>query len=68
MKLNTIREIAEKMSIDPGKMNKKELIRTIQEKEGYTPCFKTEPPSCEQFNCCWRDECKPQSLSVHVAC
>jgi hypothetical protein len=40
-------------------MDKKNLVRSIQEKEGNTPCFKTGLPFCNQYNCCWRSDCKP---------
>ena len=57
--MNEIREMAEKMGLIPGKMNKKALIRAIQEKEGNTPCFKRERYPCDQYDCCWRNDCKP---------
>ncbi len=59
MHMNTIRAIAKKMNIAPGSKDKKELIRFIQEQEGNIPCFKTEQPSCDQYDCCRRDDCKP---------
>jgi hypothetical protein len=60
--MNKIRAIAKKMSIDPGPMDKKELIRFIQEQEGNIPCFKTDQHSCDQDDCCWRDDCKPGEI------
>jgi hypothetical protein len=62
MHMNKIRAIAKKMSIDPGPMDKKELIRFIQEQEGNIPCFKTDQHSCDQDDCCWRDDCKPGEI------
>ncbi len=59
MHLNAIRDIAKKKRLDPGVMNKKELIRYIQEQEGNIPCFKTDQPFCDQEDCCWRSDCKP---------
>jgi hypothetical protein len=59
VKINEIRAIAEKMSLSPGKMKKEALIRAIQEKEGYTPCFKQGRYPCDQYDCCWRTDCKP---------
>lgn len=59
MKMNHIREIAKKMGVNPGAMNKQNLIRSIQEKEGYTPCFNTEQAACDQYDCYWRNDCKP---------
>ena len=59
MKINTIREIAKKMGVNPGAMNKQNLIRSIQEKEGNAPCFNTEQLACDQYDCSWRSDCKP---------
>jgi hypothetical protein len=60
--MNEIRRIAERMSVNPEKMNKKALIRSIQEKEGHMPCFKLERVSCTQYDCCWRNDCKPVEM------
>jgi len=62
VKMKNIREIAEKMHLKPGTMNKQDLIRSIQEKEGNTPCFKMEQPFCGQYDCCWRSDCKPGDM------
>lgn len=62
MNMNKIREIAKNMSINSGSRNKKDLIRCIQEKEGNIPCFKTDQPSCNQYDCCWRDDCQPGAM------
>ena len=59
MHMNKVREMAKRIRIDPGSMDKKELIRFIQEREGNIPCFKTSQPSCDQYDCCWRKDCKP---------
>jgi len=59
MNVQTIKAMAKKMSIEPGSMNKVELVRSIQEKEGNLPCFKTAQASCDQQDCCWRSDCKP---------
>ncbi len=59
MHMNKIKAIAKKMDLDSTSMGKKELIRSIQVKEGNIPCFKTNQPFCDQNNCCWRDDCKP---------
>lgn len=64
MNMNQVRERARKMAIDPGKMDRKTLVRTIQEKEGNFPCFKTGSPSCDQYDCCWRDDCKPGNAAA----
>lgn len=57
MTVKEIRAIAKKMSINPGKLKKAELIKTIQEQENNTPCFQTAVSSCDQTGCCWRTDC-----------
>lgn len=32
------------------------LICAIQEKEGFSPCFKTKE-ICTEFDCCWQRSC-----------
>jgi predicted metal-binding transcription factor (methanogenesis marker protein 9) len=57
MTIYEIRVIAKKMGIEPKKKNKADLIKTIQIKEGNTPCFKTAVINCNQEDCCWRRDC-----------
>ena len=57
MTIYDIRVIAKNMGINPRKMNKSDLIRTIQIKEGNTPCFKTAGSDCDQKDCLWRNDC-----------
>ena len=58
MVVKEIKAIAKKMGISVGKMKKADLIRTIQETEGNTPCFQTgNMETCGQENCCWRSDC-----------
>jgi hypothetical protein len=57
MKLQEIREIAGKMGIAAGKLNKTELIRTIQRTEGNTDCYALRGHECDQINCLWRKDC-----------
>ena len=57
--MKNIKEIASSMALAPGSMNKKDLIQCIQKKEGNVPCFKTNVPSCDQSDCCWRIDCQP---------
>lgn len=59
MKIQEIKEIAQKMEIPVKKMTKTELIRAIQKKEQNTPCFDTRTSlTCGQDNCLWRADCK----------
>jgi len=57
MTIYEIRIIAHKLGITPNKKNKIELIKSIQVKEGNTPCFKTAGNFCDQTDCCWRNDC-----------
>jgi len=52
-----IRIIAESMGINPKKMNKMDLIRSIQIEEGNKPCFKTAATYCDQADCLWKSDC-----------
>jgi hypothetical protein len=60
MTIYGIRVMAKNMGIKPKKMNKTELIRSIQIKEGNTPCFKTADTSCDQADCLWKSDCLKQ--------
>ena len=57
MSIYEIRVIASKMGIDPKKLNKNDLIASIQMKEGKTPCFKTADTYCDQADCLWKIDC-----------
>ncbi len=59
MKLVEIRAIAAQQGIKSGKMNKGELIRTIQTAEGNEACFGSGlAVACGQAQCLWRDDCE----------
>jgi len=58
MKVQEIKAKAKTLGINPGKMNKMELIRSIQAQEGNFPCFQTATTNtCDQTSCCWRNDC-----------
>jgi hypothetical protein len=57
MTMYEIRVIANKIGINPKKMNKMDLIRLIQIQEWNTPCFKTAGSYCDQADCLWRSDC-----------
>ena len=56
MKMAMIKGKAKELGIRPAKMNKENLIRTIQDREGNTACFRARK-ECGQHECCWRDDC-----------
>lgn len=58
MKLEEIRSIARQHQIRTAKLNKAELIRSIQGAEGNPACFNTHSSaSCGQSACLWRGDC-----------
>lgn len=57
MQIMEIKKIAKDMGIKAEKMQKMELIRAIQSKEGNFPCFGTAKDYCDQLNCSFRDDC-----------
>lgn len=57
MTLKEVQQIAKNMGIAPKKMNKTQLIQTIQTQENNTPCFSCGDSSCQEFDCLWREDC-----------
>lgn len=57
MRLDKIRRIARRLSIDPNEKSKTELIKEVQRREGNFDCFKTTSGFCDQIGCCFRDDC-----------
>jgi hypothetical protein len=57
MLLQTIRSIAKERGIKAARLNKGDLIRTIQRQEGNFDCFGSAADYCDQFGCSWRDDC-----------
>jgi len=60
MNMQTVKEKAKRLDLNPGKMKKGDLIRAIQAKEGNPACFGTAKDFCDQMECCWRSDCLPQ--------
>jgi len=58
VRLSEVEKKAKNMGIkDTWRLSKKDLIKTIQRKEGNLDCFGTKRNSCEQLICCWRSDC-----------
>jgi hypothetical protein len=60
VKTITMAEIGQKaisLGIQPGQMNKTELIHSIQRAEGNAACFKTANGKCLYTDCCFRADC-----------
>lgn len=57
MRLSEIQKKARVLGIrDTWKYSKRELIRSVQRKEGNFDCFSTRT-SCDQMLCCWKSDC-----------
>jgi hypothetical protein len=59
-KAMTMTEIGQKaisLGIQPGQMNKAELIHSIQRAEGNAPCFGTSNGQCPYTDCCFMADC-----------
>ena len=57
MKMPEIKRKAKRLGVTSGKMKKAELIHSIQEAEGYTPCFGTSNGECQYTDCCFMPDC-----------
>ena len=57
MKMQEIKMKAKLLGLSSGRMRKTELIRTIQMTEGNSACFQTGQERCDQYECCWREDC-----------
>jgi hypothetical protein len=56
MKMQEIREIANAWGVNMGVIrSKQDIVREIQIKEGYEPCFRTKA-AC-QNDCLWKKDC-----------
>ncbi|MBN2283503.1 MAG: SAP domain-containing protein [Deltaproteobacteria bacterium] len=57
MKMNEVRAIAKKWGVDTrvGR-TKKDIIRDIQIREGFEPCYQTKS-ECGEMHCLWRQDC-----------
>ena len=58
MNIQSIRVIAKQRGIASGKLNKTELVRTVQREEGNFDCFaRAYEGYCNQSDCLWRQDC-----------
>ena len=56
MKMNEVKKIAFTwgVNVSPGR-SKRDIIRDIQVREGYSPCFGTKE-ACDE-DCLWKSDC-----------
>ena len=58
MNMKEVKHKAKTLGVQPGRMNKTELVRKIQRVEGFTACYNTGVSSkCPQSACCFRGDC-----------
>lgn len=61
MKMAEVKEIARKWDVSTrvGR-TKKDIIRDVQVKEGFSPCFGTRDV-CKESDCLWIEDCIPKN-------
>lgn len=58
MNMQDIREIAKERGVKAAKLNKINLVKSIQIAEGNFDCFATAfDGDCDQLGCIWREDC-----------
>jgi hypothetical protein len=57
MNVTIIKQKAKELGVKTAKKDTTELIKSIQQAEGNSPCFKSGSASCGQQNCLWRIDC-----------
>lgn len=58
MNMDEIKAIARMRGMNPGRLKKVDLIRTMQREEGNESCFQTRQTDvCDQEECLWREDC-----------
>lgn len=62
MQTEQARKHARDIESQIGWKARRELIRTIQEVKGESSCFQSGKEFCDQYECSWRDECKPGAV------
>ncbi len=62
-----LRKKATKLGITPGKMDKADIIHSIQQAEGLQPCFATCQGECLQAECLFHKDCIKASKKAMTA-
>ena len=57
MKMNEVRAKAKALGIKIRGVKKSDLVKQIQKREGNFDCFGTAKDYCDQWNCCFREDC-----------
>lgn len=59
MKINEVRKRAKALGVNTKALGKTDLIRQIQKAEGNFDCFGRANGYCDQWDCCFREDCLP---------
>jgi hypothetical protein len=59
MKMNDVVKRAKGLGIKAKAVKKADLIRQIQKAEGNFDCFGRAVDYCDQWQCCFREDCLP---------
>jgi len=66
MKMDEVKAKAKALGIKTRAIKKMDIIRQIQRAQGNFDCFGTAKDYCDQWNCCFREDClslnKPELL------
>ena len=57
MPMPQVKEKAKALGVNPGKMNKFDLIHAIQQAEHCYPCYGTSNGQCGNSDCCFMTDC-----------
>ena len=57
MKFKEIQKVARDLGLKCVGVKKPDLVRSIQQAEGNVQCFSTGRGDCDQYECCWWEEC-----------
>jgi hypothetical protein len=57
MKMKEVRAKAKALRIKIRGVKKSDLVKQIQKQEGNFDCFGTAKDYCDQWNCCFREDC-----------
>ncbi len=58
IRLSEVEKKAKSLGIrDTWRLSKRDLIKTIQRKEGNFDCFGSANNTCDQISCAWRSDC-----------
>jgi len=63
MEMEEVRRKAKALGIKTAQMEKADLIRQIQKAEGNFDCFGTAEDYCDQWDCCFREDCLSSAKS-----